>query len=177
MLFLIYYIIELTNITAQIRNVLDILILAIQQIQNLCSKNSSLWYVAIKGISCNVSFFHNYVCYIDHKLCIEQKIAVQLHSSYKLCIKYQLRFKIQANSDDKTHQKFSINSTFSKVWWHGGRHTFYLFCLFQNMHSESHSYNDKIQSSISICRGLSPFPLCACAQWGQTSLGYRAEIW
>jgi len=49
----------------------------------------------------------------------------------------------------QTHQKFSINSTFSKVWWHGGRHTFNLFCLFQYMHSKSHSYNDKIQSSIS----------------------------
>jgi hypothetical protein len=53
-----------------------------------------------------------------------------------------------------------------KVWWRLP-HFFIYFCLFQYMHSESYSYNDTIQSPISIRRGLSPFPHCTCAQWGK----------
>ncbi len=67
----------------------------------------------------------------------------------------------------------SVNIFFLKFG--GGCHTFYLFCLFRYMHSKSHSYNDTIHSSISIRRGLSPFPHCTCAQWGKTSLWCRAE--
>ena len=57
----------------------------------------------------------------------------------------------------------------------GDCRTFYVICLFQYMHSESHSSNDTIQSYTSFRRGLSPFPHCTCAQWGKTSLWCRAE--
>lgn len=61
----------------------------------------------------------------------------------------------------------------NKVWW---QLPLFLFILSFTV-TYIHNYIRTIHSSISIRRGLSPFPHCTCAQWGKTSLGCRAEIW
>ncbi len=55
----------------------------------------------------------------------------------------------------------------------GGCHTFYLFFLFQYMHSESHSYNDTIQSSIRL--GLFLYFLIALVLSGEKKPPWGAE--
>ncbi len=97
-----------------------------------------------------------------------------IHSHMKVIYhrqKYRTPYSLEEQTAYKPKNEKITKSL--KVWWRLP-HFLFIFVFFYTC-IPNHIHTITIHSSISIRRGLSPFPHCTCAQWGKTSLWCRAE--